>query len=123
MEGLAYIAQYPTVPAVWMGDFNMTMNPMLDHPVQPGVQATLPQQTRMCRTLTEFALVDIWRCQNPTARAYTCHSISYNTMFRIDVILVSKTLLPLSYRIGIYTQGLSKSFPMLDDSIFAGNTP
>lgn len=31
-EGLAFIAQHPTIPAVWMGDFNRTMSPYLDRP-------------------------------------------------------------------------------------------
>lgn len=61
MKGLAYLAKYPTTPAVWMGDFNMTMNPALDKPDQGGAPSDSPQRTRLSRLLTEFALTDVWR--------------------------------------------------------------
>lgn len=82
--GLAYMAQNPTVPAVWMGDFNMTMNPALDRPMQDGSHTNTPQQARLSHILIEFALTDFWRQQNPNTRAYTCHSIGRSTMSRID---------------------------------------
>lgn len=92
--GLAYMAMYPTVPAVWMGDINMTMNPSLDRPIQQGTRDIGSREPRLSRMLTEFALVDVWRYQHPNTRAYTCHSTSHGTMSRLDFILVSKTLLP-----------------------------
>lgn len=37
---LAFIPQYPMTPSVWMCDFNMTMIPTLDRPMQTGAHAT-----------------------------------------------------------------------------------
>ena len=34
--GFAFMAKHPTVPAVWMGDFNMTMDPFMDRPTRAG---------------------------------------------------------------------------------------
>lgn len=113
-EGLAFIAQHPTVPAIWMGDFNNTMSPTIDHPTQPVAQMAEPRQTRLSCTMTEFALVNVWR-QNPTTRAYTCHSTSHNTMSRIDYVLVSQALLPKITGLGIAPRTLSLA--LLGDSL------
>lgn len=105
------MTQHPTGPAVWMGDFNMTMNPFLDRPVQTTDIVTETRQTRLSRRLAEFALIDVWRHRNPTARAYTCHSISHATMSRIDYILVSKTLLPKVTGLGFAPRALLDHSP------------
>lgn len=103
-EGLSFMAQYPTVPAVWMGDFNMTMNPYLVRPVQDGTRANETQQTRLSRLMEE---IDVWRYRNPKEREYTCHSTSYATMSRIGHILVSKALLPKLSGAGFAPRALS----------------
>lgn len=98
-EGLAFIAQYPSIPAVWLGDFNHTMTPSLDRPVQDEPSRGEPLHTRLYRTLEDFDLIDAGRHANPTTRAYTCHSLSHNTMSRINYILVSRALLPYCPRL------------------------
>lgn len=109
--GLLFITQHPTIPAIWMGDFDMTMNLFLDHPVQAGIQSNEPRQTRPSRILTEFALIDVWRYRYPTAIAYTCHSTSHDTMSRIDYILVSEILLPKVTGVGCTLRALSDHSP------------
>lgn len=101
----------------------MAMTPSLDHPAQSGVQANVPQQTRLCCTLTEFALIDVWRYQNPTTRVYTCHSTSHNTMSRIDFILVSKTLLPKVTGLGFAPRALSDHSPCCMAASLLGSSP
>lgn len=51
MAGLSFMAQHPTVPAVWIGDFNMTMNPFLDRPVQTTDITSETRQTRLSRLM------------------------------------------------------------------------
>lgn len=110
-EGLAFIAMYPSIPVVCLGDFNHTMTPSLDRPVQAEPRQGEPLHTRLYRTLTEFALIDVWRHANPTTRAYTCHSVSHNTMSRIDYILVSRALLPKVMGSGFAPRILSDHSP------------
>lgn len=79
--------------------------------MQNGNQINKLRQTRLSRTLTEFALIDVWRHRYPAARAYTCHSTSHATMSRIDYILVSKTLLPKVTGVGFAPRALSDHSP------------
>lgn len=113
LKGLAFMAQNPSVPAVWMGDFNQTMSPILDRPGLGDTSRVIPHQTRLCRLFTEFALTDVWRWQNPTKKAYTCHSVGSDTMSRIDFILVSNSLFPK-----ITESGGIRPLTLLDNSIF-----
>lgn len=111
LKGLAFMAENPAIPTVWMGDFNLKMNPTLDRPMQTGSSSGSPQHTRLSRMLTEFAMTDVWRWQNLSARAYTCHSTSYNTMSRIDFVFVSNSLLPTITGSGIAPRALSDHSP------------
>lgn len=110
-KGLAFLARNPSTPAVWMGDFNMVMNPALDRPLQEGSPRSSLQHTRLSRLLTEFALTDVWRWHNPSTRAYTCHSVGHHTMSRIDYVLVTNTLLPKVTGSGIAPRALSDHAP------------
>lgn len=51
-------------------------------------------ETRFSRLLTNFNLVDTWRHLKPQARKYLCFSTTHNIMSRIDLILLSRALLP-----------------------------
>lgn len=52
-EGLAFMSQHPRVPAIWMGDFNMTLSPALDRMGQPDPALDPPTHTRLHRMLTD----------------------------------------------------------------------
>lgn len=41
-EGVAFMTQHPTVPAIWMGDFNMVIDPLMDRLHPPTMAPTLP---------------------------------------------------------------------------------
>lgn len=84
--GLSFMTLHPTVFAVWLGDFNMIMNPFMDCPVQSTSVVGEPRQTRLSCILADFAFIDVWQHRTPIARAYTCHSTSHATMSRIDYI-------------------------------------
>lgn len=110
-KGLAFISQYPGVPAVWMGDFNMTMTPALDRLAPSIANTDESQHTRLYGILADFALIDIWRHRYPTTKAYSCFSASHNTMSHIDFILISKTLLPKVTGTGFTPRILSDHAP------------
>lgn len=105
--GLAFMARHLTVPAVWMGDFNMTMDP----PAQTRGNTRGSRLTRLGHLMKEFALADVWRQRNPTTRAYTCHSTSHATMSRIDNIMVSASLMPRVGGAGFAPRALSDHSP------------
>lgn len=75
------------------GDFNLLMDPLLDHSgarVIRAPRASLALQ-RACKSL---GLVDIWRILNPSGRDYTFFSSVHKLYSRIDFFLISKTLIP-----------------------------
>lgn len=109
-EGLLYMAQHPNVPTIWMGDFNMVLNPQKDR-TQLSQSAHSPDTTRFGRTLKEFSLTDTWRYHHLNAQAYSCISTTHSTMSRIDLILVSDTLLPRLLGSGYHTRSLSDHAP------------
>lgn len=56
-EGVTFMTQHPTVPAIWLGDFNMVINLLLDRLHSP-TSSTQPTSTRFGRFLLEFAMTD-----------------------------------------------------------------
>lgn len=73
------------------GDFNLLMDPVLDHSgsaVCRTPRASLTLQ-RICKT---WGLIDIWRMLNPAGRDYTFFSSMHKTFSRIDFFLVSKSI-------------------------------
>lgn len=93
-EGFLYMAQHPTVPTIWLGDFNMVLNPSKDR-LQLSQNNQLPTTTRLSRTLTQFSLTDTWRFKHPDTQAFSCFSATHSTMSQIDFIVISDILLPL----------------------------
>lgn len=72
----------------------MILNPSLDKlhtniPVQ-----TPPQSTRFAKLVAGFNIVDTWRSVHPDAQAFSCFSCTHHSMSRIDLILISSSLLP-----------------------------
>lgn len=61
LEGFSFMARHPTVQAVWLGDFNITLNPSLDR-LQPSISITgTARHTKFSKMISSFYLVDTWR--------------------------------------------------------------
>lgn len=88
MEGLDFMAQHQTIPAIWLSDFNTILDPSLDRAQQP---ASIPRpcaSTRFARLIATFNLDDSWRTKHFNTRAYSCFSSTHDTMSHIDFILL-----------------------------------
>lgn len=94
------------LPAIWLGDFNTTFNPDLDRLHVDSPAPTLPQPTRFAKLVASFNLIDTWTSVHPEAQAFSCFSSSHHSMFRIDLILISSSLL-LDCRMQVYPWGHS----------------
>lgn len=71
-DRVAFMAKHPTVPAVWLGDFNMTINPSTDRLRSTAPVSPQPSITMFGRFLLEFTMIDTWRHKYPTAVTYSC---------------------------------------------------
>lgn len=110
-EGLAFMAQFPMIPALLMGDFNAIMDNNLDRLSQTSSTDCTPSLTRFGKLMSEIGLVDAWRHCYPTVKAFTCFSVTHNTMSRIDLILLSHSLVPSLKGAGFSPRILSDHAP------------
>lgn len=67
-EGLAFMAQFPSVPAIWLGDFNNVSHRHLDRLTVTPPDDHIHAQTRFGKLLTD--LVDTWRHRYPSDRTF-----------------------------------------------------
>lgn len=74
-EGVAFMSKHPTVLAIWMGDFNMVIDPLLDRLHSSTTPLARPALTRFGRFLSEFALTVTWRLKYPTTPASHPHRL------------------------------------------------
>lgn len=88
------MAKYPTVQAIWLGDFNTVLNPSLDRLQPLNSTSGIDRDTKFSKLISSFHLVDSWRHNFPHKRAYSCFSSAHNSMSRIDFILISHSLTP-----------------------------
>lgn len=93
-EGLSFMARHSTISAVWLGDFNTTLNPTLDRLQLTSPTRNTPNETRFSKLISTFHLIDTWRHKFPQAKSYSCFSSSHGSMSRIDFILISRRLTP-----------------------------
>ena len=84
------VDEYGNHDVVWCGDFNVILNPELDMVNRSTSHAHKSQQLNGFIDTNE--LTDIWRAQHPTDRRYTC--FVRNKMSRLDLMLISPTMLP-----------------------------
>lgn len=110
-DGLTFMAQYPTVPAIWLGDFNMFIDPLIDRLESGAPESRSHGMTRFGRLMGEFALVDTWRHKFPVLPGYSCFSTSHSTMSWIDYIFVSSCMLPWLVDMGYGSRILSDHAP------------
>lgn len=110
-EGLDFMAQFPTIPALWMGDFNAVLDNHLDRTSLTSPIDNTPSPTRFGKLLGEMGLIDAWRSRHPLTKEFTCFSATHNTMSRIDLILISNTLAPNLKKAGMSPRILSDHTP------------
>ncbi|KAG8430988.1 hypothetical protein GDO86_019604 [Hymenochirus boettgeri] len=79
--------------------------------------------TRFGRLITSLGLTDAWRHLNPNSQTYSCFSSTYNTMSRIDMIVISNSLLPALVESAYSPRLLSDPSPLLDISKLDKNAP
>lgn len=111
LEGIAFMAKHPAVQAVWMGDFNSTMNDTVDRLRPPTLAAGKSGNTKLYNITSSIHLVDTWRDKFPSTQAYSCFSSTHNSMSRIDFILVSQKLLPRLSKVSFEPRLLSDHSP------------
>lgn len=106
-EGFNFMAMHPAVPAIWLGDFNNILDTTLDRMVGSPPSQVPTHSTRFARLNNDFNLADTWRHRKHTVRAFSCFSASHDSMSRIDLILVSKSLLPRLTDVGFSPRSIS----------------
>lgn len=109
--GFDFMALHPGTPAVWLGDFNNVLDPAIDRLNTSTTEPMASHPTRFARLLSDFNLVDAWRTRNPADKRFSCFSTSHRAMSRIDLILVSKVLLPRLLDAGFSPRSLSDHCP------------
>lgn len=110
-QGIDFMSQYPSVPAVWAGDFNAVIAPHHDRisPANPTHPTT--HITRFGKFLTEFALTDTWRHLHPTQQCFSCFTPSKSSMSHIDYIFLAPSLLLYLTEAGFDARVLSDHSP------------
>uniref|UniRef100_H3AKY0 exodeoxyribonuclease III n=1 Tax=Latimeria chalumnae TaxID=7897 RepID=H3AKY0_LATCH len=86
------LQQFNDIPIIMGGDFNEVLDLQLDRSIKakPHVSGT----NRAIHTLiSDFNLVDVWRAVNPRIRDYTFSSHRHNSYSRIDLFLISRSLI------------------------------
>lgn len=74
------------------GDFNQVSDPLLDRSKFSG-QTTAKDRAAMHMIIEDLGLVDIWRLINHSDREYTFFSHCHQSYSRIDMFLISNTLI------------------------------
>lgn len=80
LEGLTFMARYPTVQVVWMGDFNTTMNDTLDRLRPPTINAGKNGDTKFYKLISSIHLIDTWRNRFPCTHAFLPLTIQCHTL-------------------------------------------
>lgn len=104
-QKLSYaLGKYPTAFLILGGDFNITMNNMLDR--YPPRKAVSPN-SHLVAFIDKFDLVDIWREMYPDVIQYTWSNKDRSRRSRIDYWLISKTLCSNNISINISNSPLT----------------
>lgn len=109
--GFGFMALQPSIPVVWLGDFNNVHDPNMDRLCRSTTAPPPAHPTWFARMLSDFNLIDTWRSKNPTMRSNSCFSPSHHSMSRIDLVLLSQFLLPRLVGVGFSSRSLSDHCP------------
>lgn len=104
------------------GDFNCCLDPVLDRSsANPSMRS---KSARVINSfLEDYAISDLWRSLNPTARTYSFFSQVHQTFSRIDYFLVDNRLLSLTEACLYNAIVISDHSPLTATFRFAHNTP
>lgn len=104
------------------GDFNCCLDPVLDRSsTNPSKQSKSAQVINSF--LKDYAVSDLWRRMNPTARTYSFFSQVHQTFSRIDYFLVDNRLLSSTEACLYNAIVISDHSPLTATFRFAPNTP
>ena len=79
--------------SIFVGDFNVTLNPDLDN--KNYARDNNPQARQVIKDkIDEYELVDIWRELNPLQKSFTWKKFRDSKQARLDYFLVSSSLVP-----------------------------
>ena len=80
---------------VVMGDFNIVFDEIIDRDPSRKKGAVTPAKTKLLEILSENDLTDVYRLLHPQGREFTWFRPANKQMSRIDMMLVSSSLVPL----------------------------
>lgn len=111
-QGIDFMSQYPSVPAIWAGDFNAVIAPHYDRISPANPTPPTSHTTRFWKFLIEFALTpNTWRHLHPTQQRFSCFTPSRSSMSRIDYIFFAPSLLLYLTEAGFDVRVLSDHSP------------
>lgn len=84
-----FMALFPDVPVLALGDFNNTLDSRLDG-MPFGIQTG---KTAFASLLSEMGLHDVWRERHADDRCYSCHSAIHDGFSCIDLGLGNEALM------------------------------
>lgn len=93
-EVLANLASHPCTPCIWLGDFNCPWDKSLDRFNAITTPRINPSPSSLHTLLAEFNITDAWRSRYPSLIQFSCSTPQHGALSRIDLMLVSTTLLP-----------------------------
>ena len=105
-EAFKHIENWQPDYSIFLGDFNVTINPNLDNKNYVGNNNPLARRSLKDK-MEEFELLDVWRELNPLEQKFTWKKFRENKMARLDYFLVSSSLLPYIQDTDIFTGSFS----------------
>lgn len=92
----SFIARFPDVPLLAVGEFNNYLDPAWDKLPAPTLSSSVIRgPTPFARLLGELGLMAVWRLRHPGIKKFSCYLATYGGLSRIDLGLGNHTLLPL----------------------------
>lgn len=86
----------------------MTPDPSLDR-----FNAGVAHDSPLSCWMDMYGLKDVWQWKYPGLKQYTCHSATYASFSRIDLMLTDGSLLSRTLGVEILPQGISDHAPVL----------
>lgn len=105
------LADYNYENMIFIGDFNGIIDPNIDKSATKMKEGKLPKS--MFKILEEENMIDLWRLHNMTLREYTFFSNRHKTYTRIDMILLTKSLIMYTKKTEILPLTMSDHNPVL----------
>lgn len=109
------LLSHPQTPHIVGGDFNSTMDRLLDKSNSNLVNCCpkLLSQSLLTSAIDSLSLTDVWRNFHPADREFTFYSNPHNMFSRIDYIFCTNSLLPKISQATIHEIVISDHAPVL----------